>query len=125
MKVIIAGGRNFNDYELLKAELNILIVPTIMLHRNIEVVSGTAKGADQLGERYAKEYNLLLKQFPADWDKYGKSAGYYRNKQMADYATHCVCFWDGISKGTKMMIDLAKAANLKVQVYNIEYQNKS
>ena len=120
MKVIIAGSRNFNDYELLKAELNILIVPTIMLHRNIEVVSGTAKGADQLGERYAKEYNLLLKKFPADWDKYGKSAGYHRNKQMAEYATHCVCFWDGISKGTKMMIDLAKTENLKIEIIKYE-----
>lgn len=115
MKIIVAGSRNFNDYELLKAELNLLIAPNV-IDREVVIVSGTASGADQLGERYATENNLPVVRFPADWNKYGKSAGYVRNKQMAEYATHCVCFWDGKSKGTKMMISLAKSNGLKTEV---------
>lgn len=115
MKVIIAGSRNFTDYETLKAELNILLI-----HKNIiEIVSGGAKGADILGEKYANEYEIKIKQFIPNWDLYGKSAGYKRNEQMAIYATHCVCFWDGVSKGTKHMIDLAEKHNLKLKVIKI------
>ena len=112
MKVIIAGGRNFNDYEFLSR------VCDIVLSRQtaVEVVSGTANGADTLGEKYAYDNGLLIKKFPADWDKYGKSAGYRRNSQMADYADALIAFWDGASKGTKHMIDLARRGNLKVKV---------
>lgn len=117
LKVIVAGSRTFDDYELLKAELNILIAPNVFT-MGIEIVSGTANGADKLGERYASEYNFGVKRFPAEWNKYGKQAGYLRNKQMAEYATHCVCFWDGKSRGTKMMIDLAKGHNLNLHVIN-------
>lgn len=117
IKVIVAGSRTFNDYELLKAELNILIAPNVF-DRDIEIVSGCCKGADTLGEQYAKEYGFKVKKFPAEWATYGKKAAYLRNSHMAEYATHCVCFWDGESKGTKMMIDLAKANNLNTHVIN-------
>lgn len=117
IKVIVAGSRTFTDYELLKAELNMLIVPGF--NREVEIVSGCCKGADTLGEQYAKEYGFKIKKYPADWDTYGKKAAYIRNNQMAKYATHCICFWDGKSKGTKMMIDLANANNLKIAIINI------
>lgn len=119
IKVIVAGTRTFNDYELLKAELNIRIVPGAF-NRTVEIVSGCANGADTLGEKYANEYGFLIKKFPADWDKYGKKAGYIRNNKMAKYATHCVVFWDGKSKGTEMMIKLAKENGLITQavIYN-------
>lgn len=112
MKVIIAGGRGFNDYKFLfeKCE-NIL-----SKQKDVEIVSGTARGADELGEKYAKEKGFKLKQFPADWDKYKKGAGYIRNKQMAEYADSLIAFWDGKSKGTKHMIDLAKEHNLKIRI---------
>ena len=74
----------------------------------LEIVSGTARGVDQLGERYALERGLKLKKFPANWDKYGRKAGYLRNKEMAEYARILIAFWDGKSKGTKHMIDLAQ-----------------
>lgn len=83
---------------------------------DVEIVSGTARGADQLGERYAFERGLPVKQFPADWDQHGKSAGYIRNAQMAEYADAAVIFWDGTSRGSKHMIDLAKAKGLRVRV---------
>lgn len=110
MKVIIAGSRNFNDYKLLYHICN------KELTTQDEIVSGTAKGADRLGELYAKEIGLTISQFPADWDLWGKSAGYKRNVEMAKYADGLIAFWDGKSKGTKHMIDIAKQHKLKVKV---------
>jgi len=92
---------------------------------SIEIVSGGAKGADQLGEQYAKENNYNLRIFPADWDKYGKKAGYIRNEEMAKYADACVCFWDGKSKGTKMMIELAKKYKLKTRLFIVTTNEKT
>jgi hypothetical protein len=112
MKVIIAGGRNFNDYEKLCQFCD----KALSKQTEVEIVSGTANGADKLGEKYANDNGHPIKQFPADWDKYGKSAGYKRNAQMADYADALIAFWDGKSRGTKHMIDLANRANLKVKV---------
>lgn len=112
MKVIIAGGRNFNDYEKLCQFCNKLLSK----QTKVEIVSGTARGADLLGERYANDKEYPIKQFPANWDKYGKSAGYKRNEQMAKYADVLIVFWDGKSRGTKHMIDLAKRVNLKVNI---------
>ena len=112
MKVIIAGGRNFCDYKKLCQVCN----KALSKQKQIEIVSGTAKGADKLGEQYAINNGYEIKQFPADWDKYGKSAGYKRNEQMAKYADALIAFWDGKSKGTRHMIDLAKRYELKVKI---------
>jgi ABC-type enterochelin transport system substrate-binding protein len=112
MKVIIAGGRNFNDYNKLRESCD-----NILVNQNeVEIVSGTAAGADTLGERYAQEKGYEVKKFPAQWDLYGKSAGYKRNQQMAEYADGLIAFWDGKSKGTKHMIDIANKMGLKVRV---------
>lgn len=113
MKVIIAGSRDFSDYEKLKE------VCDYMLSRqtDVEIVSGAARGADILGEQYAKEKGHSLKQFPAEWDKFGKRAGYLRNEDMAKYSDALIAFWDGKSKGTEHMINLAKKHNLKVKVH--------
>jgi len=114
MKIIIAGSRNFNDYNLLKTSCDNLLTQ----FTNIEIVSGTARGADKLGERYAREKGYDIKQFPANWDKHGKSAGYIRNDEMAQYADMLIAFWDGASKGTKHMIDLANKRGIKVEIVN-------
>ncbi len=111
-KVIIAGGRTFNDYVLLCKICDFML----QNKTNIEIVSGTANGADKLGERYAAERGYLLKQMPADWDKYGKAGGYKRNAEMAKYGNALIAFWDENSKGTKHMIDLAKTAGLLVKI---------
>lgn len=115
-KVIVAGSREFTNYELLQKELDIITSSGY----EIEIVSGTAKGADQLGEKYARENEIALKRFPADWETHGKRAGYLRNEQMAKYADACIVFWDGKSPGTKHMIDIARKAGLptKVVYYN-------
>jgi hypothetical protein len=115
MKIIVAGSRGFNDYDYLKSSLDNIIGDKF----DVEIVTGMARGADTLGIKYANEMGHEVKEFPAQWDKYGKSAGYKRNAEMAQYADTCVCFWDGFSKGTKHMIDLAYKYNLKV--YIIKY----
>ncbi|MGV8946616.1 MAG: DUF2493 domain-containing protein [Lutibacter sp.] len=112
IKIIIAGGRNFEDYDKLCRVCD----DFLKNDSNIEIVSGAYKGADLLGELYAKERNYPIKQFPADWRRYGKSAGQKRNVEMAIYADALIAFWDGKSKGTKNMIDLATQAGLKVMV---------
>jgi len=114
MKVIIAGSRTFNDYKLLYDSCE----KALSNSNNIEIVSGTANGADKLGERYANEKGYKVTQFPADWTNHGKRAGYLRNNQMAVYADALIAFWDYKSKGTGHMIDLAKANNIKVIVIN-------
>jgi len=112
MKVIIAGGRNFNDYDSLKNKLDTILSN----QKEVTIVSGTARGADRLGERYAEENHHKVEKYPAMWDIYGKSAGYKRNEEMAKIADSCVVFWDGKSRGTKHMIDLAKKFNLKLRI---------
>jgi hypothetical protein len=113
MKVIIAGSRDFDDYELLCKYCDHIL----QNQTDIEIVSGTAKGADQLGERYAKEKEYKITRFPADWSL-GKSAGYIRNEEMAKYADALIAFWNGMSKGSKHMINLANKYNLKIRICN-------
>lgn len=119
MKLIIAGSRSFQNYEVLRAEVMRFILNN-KDNEDIVIISGKAIGADLLGERFAAEYDLKLIEMPADWDKHGKSAGYIRNKEMAKIATHCICFWDGESRGTKHMIDLAKEYKLITKVVKYE-----
>jgi hypothetical protein len=115
-RIIIAGGREFDDFRTLSK------VCMFMLQnkQNVEVVSGTANGADKLGEQFARFMGYPIKQFPASWDEFGKAAGYIRNKEMAEYADALIAFWDGESKGTKHMIDLATQRNLKVKIHIYE-----
>ena len=114
MKVIIAGGRDFNDYELLKKETDMFLKDELW---TAEIVSGGAKGADKLGEQYARYRGLALTQFHADWSN-GKQAGPIRNAEMADYADALIAFWDGKSRGTANMIQNAKNKGLIIKIVN-------
>ena len=111
MKVIIAGTRTFNDYQLLKNKVDNILQD--YLNEKIIICSGGASGADALGERYATEKGLPLKYFFANWSLYGRGAGPIRNAQMADYADLAICFWDAKSTGTKNMIEQMKRRNKK------------
>jgi len=117
LKIIVAGSRTFLDYDFLCQKLDRLLSQT---QEEVEIVSGTAAGADRLGERYAAEHNLPVKQFPADWDGLGKRSYHVRNAQMAAYSTHCVLFWDGRSRGTAGMAALAKKHGLVLRTYEVE-----
>lgn len=125
LRVIIAGSRDFDDFsKLMNSCIDIL---SDIINKNddldkIRIVSGTARGADRLGEQYAKVAGYEVSKFPADWDGLGKRAGYVRNAEMAKYAMAdgnygvLIAFWDGKSKGTKHMIDLAEKKGLEVHI---------
>jgi hypothetical protein len=106
MKVAVIGSRTFNNYELLKT--------TLEKYKISNVVSGGAKGADKLSEEYAKEFNIPTTIFLPNWEKFGKSAGFKRNHHIIQNAETVIAFWDGISKGTKSSIDIAKKFNKEV-----------
>lgn len=126
MKVIIAGGRDYADFERMSKVCTRLLIGAGVK----EFVSGEAPGADQLGERFARESKIAITPFPAAWDDiegrpveeigekggrhYWKLAGYARNEQMAQYADALIAFWDMKSKGTGDMISRARRHGLSV-----------
>ena len=110
--VVIAGTRYFDDYDLLKEKCDYFFSnkwPT-------SIICGEAAGADTLGKKYAMSHRIHVQSFPANWDKYGKKAGYIRNEQMADNADAVIVFWDGISRGSKNMIDIAHERGIPCRV---------
>ena len=110
MRTAIIGSRNFTDWELMEKTLS-------QLNFNItEIVSGGAKGADSLGEKYALTKNIPTKIYLPDWEKFGKAAGMIRNADIIKNSDFVIAFWDGISKGTKQSIDLSKKTNKKLLV---------
>lgn len=113
-RLIIAGTRTFNDYELLTKVADFTLKNK--LNKKIVIVSGKAKGADSLGEKYAAEKNYCISEHPANWSL-GKSAGYIRNYEMAKFVKEakdygCLAFWDNVSRGTKNMIEICKKENI-------------
>ena len=82
-------------------------------HYISQIVSGGAKGADSLAARYANEKGIPLVVFLPVWDKYGKRAGFVRNKEIVKASDIVICFWDGQSRGTKHSIDYAEKLNIK------------
>lgn len=115
MKTIIAGGRDFTDIEFFDKCIGTYNEPISA------VICGMAKGADTLGLNYAIQHDIPVGEFPADWARYGRGAGPIRNKQMADNADALIAFWDGRSRGTWNMIQLAQKFNLEVTIYNYDF----
>lgn len=115
MKLIIAGSRNQRSLEQLEAAMKLNgYDPT-----NVDVViSGCARGADRLGEAWAKRHGVNVAQFPADWNGiHGKNAGFVRNEKMAEYGDELLAMWDGKSPGTKHMIDTMNRLCKPVKVF--------
>lgn len=117
MKLIVAGSRTFTNYEQAKCAIS----DYIMAHPHIDItiVSGCARGADEMGELYADEFEIKLEQYPADWLTHGNKAGILRNIEMAKVGTHALIFWDGKSKGTRHMIQLCKDKNITTAIIMI------
>ena len=122
LRVLICGGRHFTDYTYLRFICNDILKD--YFDYNIEIVSGHCKGCDLLGEKFANECHYKLKIFPADWKKYGKSAGIIRNLEMLEYISKTTCLVIGFisdnSKGTKFTLDKAQKMNIKT--YTIRYE---
>ncbi len=122
MRIIIAGGRDFSDYELLEKTLDDFIAP-LAPYYDITIISGGAGGADRLGEQYAKRRFLECLVFEPMWPLYGRGAALRRNQDMAMYAAGYDCdrgaliaFWNGKSRGTAHMIECAKKVHLETHI---------
>ena len=116
MRFVIAGSRTVSDIIFLYDAIRELEIDEKLI---TEVISGNARGADRLGEIYAEENSLPLTIMPAEWEKFGKSAGYRRNEDMAKICDAVICLWAGESRGTKHMMDLAVKYNRKLWVYDV------
>ena len=115
--VLIVGSRGFDDYDFLVKRCDHLL----QKHKEIVVVSGGARGADALAKRYAQDKGYEYIEFPADWNKYGKRAGYIRNEEMHKFIAKkskrgVIAFWDGESKGTKHNFGLAEKYNNQLRI---------
>ncbi len=128
LRIIIAGSRCFDDYEYLSNK----VTEYIKEHpeRDIVIVSGMARGADKLGERFAIENKYPIRRFYADWDNKGKGAGYIRNAEMLDYIqkdnaeSAVIAFWDSNSKGTRHLITGARKRNIETIVHTKRMRKK-
>lgn len=114
-KVIIAGSRTFQDLSLLTRKCD-RVLSSRLDTDNIVIVSGTANGADVLGEVYAKNRGFNVMRFPADWTKHGRRAGYIRNEQILAIADAVIVFWDGSSKGSKHMMAISDEKGIPLRV---------
>ena len=118
MRIVVAGSREFTDYNVAEAFIDQCITPANG-DSSLIFISGGCRGADKIGEMYAKSHGFQIEVFPADWEKYGRKAGPIRNRQMAQAADMVICFWDGKSKGTKSMIECAVRAGKAVMIKRI------
>jgi|WetSurMetagenome_2_1015567.scaffolds.fasta_scaffold883786_2 predicted Rossmann fold nucleotide-binding protein DprA/Smf involved in DNA uptake len=116
MRIAVIGSRSFNNYEYMQAILDSFTI-TLSDSRKLWFVSGGARGADKLAERYIEERKFGMTVYPADWKAHGKSAGFKRNKQIVDNADVVLAFWDGESKGTLHSINLAKEQGKPVYIF--------
>lgn len=107
VRIVVAGSRHYNNYTEAKQFID-EVIQRIGGGKTFIVLSGGCRGADMLGERYANEKGYPIEKHPAQWDKYGRSAGLIRNKVMAEKCDYAICFWDRKSKGTKAMIEYAQ-----------------
>ena len=110
MKVIIAGSRDIVDMQVLEEALKDSKFTVT------EVVCGGARGADTLGRLWAEKHDIPVRMFLAQWNKYGRSAGYRRNDEMAQYGDSLIALWDGQSRGTQHMIQSMNKLNKTVFV---------
>ena len=109
----IVGSRNITEYELVKGILD--------NHKIDQIVSGGAKGIDQLAERYSADHLSTTPMiFLPDWAQHGKRAGVMRNSDIIQHSTSVIAIWDGVSKGTLSSIKLAKKFKKELTVYIVK-----
>lgn len=114
-RIVVAGCRDYDNYEEAKEFIDFCIFD-IAQNNTVIFVSGTCRGADMLGEKYADEHGFEIERYPAQWDLYGRAAGPLRNRKMAEASDLVICFWDGKSRGTRSMIEFAEKIGKTVKV---------
>ena len=113
MKLAIVGSRHFLDYSWM--------LDCLLSHFRLEdidtVISGGARGADALAERFAYEYGIPLVVVQADWDRHGRRAGPIRNTEIVRQADAVAAFWDGVSAGTRDTVTKARMAGRYLKIF--------
>ena len=112
MRILVCGGRDFNS----RALLNKALQP--YASKDNIIIQGSARGADDLAKIWAVDNDIEFKNYPADWNKYGKRAGYIRNVQMLNEGKPDLVIAFPGGKGTQMMINLAESAGIPVVKIN-------
>lgn len=115
MRCIIAGSRSITD----PSDVDDAIRSSGWFEKIETVLSGTARGVDRMGERWAENHVRHVERWPADWNRHGKSAGFLRNQDMAANADALIAVWDGKSRGTSHMVGVAYQAGLYVYVHTV------
>ena len=115
MKLAIVGSRSFNNYEKLRDE----IIKTVRIDDIECIISGGAKGADTLADRFAKSWKIPIITIPAQWITHGRAAGIIRNEQIVHESDWVIAFWDGVSRGTKSTIKFAIKAKKKLTIIKV------
>jgi hypothetical protein len=114
MRIAVVGSRDFDDFSLF-----VKIMDRLRYNKEIDaIITGGARGVDSMAEHYAEVNSIPVIVHEAQWDKYGKGAGYIRNKLIWDDSDFGLAIWDGVSKGTKHSFDLAKKQNKQILIFN-------
>jgi len=116
LKLGIVGSRTFDNYNLLEKE----IFNQISLEAIECVISGGARGADTLAEKFADKYNIPKMIYKANWDKYGNIAGFLRNNDIVKNSDFIIAFWNGRSRGTQDTMTKAQASNKKLWIVRLD-----
>ncbi len=82
-----------------------------------EIISGGARGVDASAREYAQRHGLKLTEYLPEYSKYGRSAPLKRNLTIIENADLVLAFWDGLSRGTKYVIDNCKKRNIPVEIH--------
>ena len=112
-RTVTAGSRGVSDGSLIADAVR------ESGFRIASVISGCAKGVDTLAIDWAARNGIRVERYPANWDKCGKSAGYRRNERMAEAADALIAVWDGVSRGTKHMMDICESKGMPIFVKNL------
>lgn len=116
MKLLVCGSRNIDSFDYVYGILDDIILQE---YEGLitEIIVGDARGVDRISAIWARKHFIRVRPVPAKWKKYGKKAGYLRNKEMVDICDGGIAIWDGYSPGTKITIDLLKKADKLIRVF--------
>ena len=119
IRLLVCGSRTFKDFDMMYDA----IAGFIKQHGPDVIIEGGAQGADKMAHAIAVARGVPTETYRAEWSKYGKSAGYIRNKKMLyeGKPTHGMAFFNKVkTNGTANMIDLLNDAGIPVSIFGLE-----
>ena len=120
IQLAIVGSRDMTSYKDMETHIDLALKEWSSEVKDITlIVSGGCKGADQLGEQFAKKHKIKTMILKPDWKTYGKRAGILRNHDIIGNATHVIAFPSKKGSGTQHSIEIAKKQNKPTYVHFI------